>query len=117
MIKVRQYKNNRIRRALRVRKKVRGTAGRPRLAVFRSNFHIYSQLIDDRQGQTLVSASDFDLKKRSDRMENARAVGKTLADRARGAGVTKIVFDRRGYRYHGRVKALAEGAREGGLEF
>jgi len=117
MAKVRHYKNKRIRRCLRVRKKVQGTAERPRLAVFRSNLHIYGQLIDDRRGQTLVSASDFDLKERSNRVEEARAVGKIFADRVRGAGITKVVFDRRGYRYHGRVRALAEGAREGGLEF
>jgi len=107
------------RRHRRVRKKVRGTAERPRLAVFRSNKHIYAQLIDDVAGVTLASASTNE-KGRSGSgatVEAAAAVGKRIGERARAAGITSAVFDRGGFRYHGRVAAVADGAREAGLEF
>ena len=118
-----QYKRRlspRQRRHLRVRAKVSGTAQRPRLNVFRSNEHIYAQVIDDAAGTTLASAStlDKDLKgKTSATKDGAAAVGKTLAERAKKAGVSQVVFDRGGFLFHGRVKALADAAREGGLEF
>ena len=103
----------------RVRKKVAGTAERPRLAVFRSNKHIYAQLIDDVAGKTLVSASalDADAAKEGKKQDVAKSVGALLGKRAKDAGIQGVVFDRGGYQYHGRVKALAEGAREGGLNF
>jgi large subunit ribosomal protein L18 len=104
----------------RVRKKVRGTAERPRLAVFRSNNGIYAQVIDDVAGKTLASASTLDATLKSGATGNidaARKVGSLVADRAKGAGVTKVVFDRGGFLYHGRVAALADAAREAGLEF
>lgn len=104
----------------RVRKKVRGTSDRPRLCVYRSNKHIYSQIINDEEGVTLVAAStldkEFDLSKTSNK-EAARRVGKLVAQRALAKKIKKVVFDRNGFLYHGRVKELAEGAREGGLEF
>jgi large subunit ribosomal protein L18 len=103
------------RRHHRVRKKVRGEAERPRLAVFRSNRHIYAQLIDDRSARTLAAASDAEVSG-GDPTERAKAVGTLLATRAKDAGIATVVFDRGGFRYHGRVAALAEGAREGGLE-
>ena len=113
---------SRIRRHARVRKHVAGTAERPRLNVFRSVAEIYAQVIDDEAGQTLVSASSIDHDLRTDlagvkKSEQARLVGKALADRAKSKGITCVVFDRGGFRYIGRVKALADGAREGGLEF
>ncbi len=106
----------------RVRKKVFGTPERPRLAVYKSLKHIYAQIIDDTQGITLVSASTLDKELRSKlpeltKSEEAREVGKLIAKRALEKGIKKVVFDRGGFIYHGRVKALAEGAREGGLEF
>lgn len=132
----------RYRRHKRIRSKVSGTAGKPRLCVFRSSKHIYAQLIDDEKSKTLISASDSELKKqksrasRSDRpqktkvKENSKSVkaltgkqeiacevGKLIAKKALESKVEKVVFDRGGYKYHGRVKALAEGAREGGLKF
>ncbi|MCS7207740.1 MAG: 50S ribosomal protein L18 [Dehalococcoidia bacterium] len=112
----------RIRRHLRIRKKVQGTPARPRLAVFRSNKHIYAQIIDDTRGHTLVSASDMDREVRSQgagkrKTERAALVGRLLAQRATAAGIQKVVFDRGGFRYQGRVKALADAAREGGLQF
>jgi large subunit ribosomal protein L18 len=105
----------RYRRHLRVRKKVAGTAERPRLVIRRSLKHIYAQLVDDTSSRTLmtVSSHDIDGKKTEKSME----VGKRIAARAKDAGITRVVFDRAGYRYHGRVKALADGAREAGLEF
>jgi large subunit ribosomal protein L18 len=103
------------RRHARVRKKVRGEAERPRLAVFRSNRHIYAQLIDDRQAVTLVAANDAEVKG-DNPVERAKAVGGLIATRAKDAGIETAVFDRGGRQYHGRVAALAEGAREGGLE-
>jgi large subunit ribosomal protein L18 len=109
----------RLRRHRRVRAKVHGTADRPRLAVFRSNRGIEAQLIDDETGKTLASASHLALAKsfKGDKTAQAEEVGKALATAAKSAGVETCVFDRGGYLYHGRVKALADGAREGGLEF
>jgi len=109
----------RTRRHRRVRSKVTGTAERPRLVVFRSNRGIEAQLVDDSTGRTLASASHLGLPKsfKGDKSKQAEAVGKALAAEAKKAGLEKCVFDRGGYLYHGRVKALADGAREGGLEF
>jgi large subunit ribosomal protein L18 len=108
----------RLRRHRRIRGKVAGTKERPRLAVFRSNRGIFAQLIDDENGRTLASAGWLQLKGFSgDKTEQSAEVGKKLADAAKAAGITTCVFDRGGYLYHGRVKALADGAREGGLEF
>ncbi|HET8568780.1 MAG TPA: 50S ribosomal protein L18 [Candidatus Limnocylindria bacterium] len=108
-------RTQRVARHARVRKKIRGTGERPRLVVFRSLTHIYAQLIDDTTGKTLAAASDTGASgKKSERATNA---GKALAERAKAAGIGAAVFDRGGYRYHGRVKALAEAAREGGLKF
>ena len=108
----------RLRRRRRVRAKVRGDAERPRLSVFRSNRGVNVQLIDDVAGRTLaaVNWTESDVKGLQ-RMEQAKRVGQMIAERAKAAGVETVVFDRGGYRYHGRVKALAEGAREGGLRF
>jgi len=108
------------RRHLRVRKKVTGTAERPRLAVFRSLKHIYAQLVDDDRGVTLMGVADGSEGITVDgkgKVARGKAVGKLLAEKAKAAGIKKVVFDRAGYRYHGRVQAVAEGAREGGLEF
>jgi large subunit ribosomal protein L18 len=99
----------------RVRKRISGTAARPRLAVYRSNKHIYAQMIDDVEGRTLVAASSTGGND-GDRLAQAKAVGQDLAKKAKDAGISRAVFDRGGFRYHGRVKALAEAAREGGLE-
>jgi large subunit ribosomal protein L18 len=101
----------------RVRKKVSGTAARPRLSVFRSNNYIYAQLIDDTAGVTFAQASSFEaaVAQEGTKAEQAAAVGKLIAERAKVAGIEKAVFDRSGYLYHGRVKSLADGAREGGL--
>ncbi|MCL4401545.1 MAG: 50S ribosomal protein L18 [Acidobacteria bacterium] len=103
----------------RIRRKVRGTAERPRLAVYRSVGHIYVQVIDDAQGRTLVSASSVekDAKRNGGNVAAAKDIGKLVAQRAKEKGITRVVFDRGGYQYHGRVKALAEAAREAGLEF
>jgi len=105
----------------RIRKRMQGTAQRPRLNVYRSLNHIYAQVIDDMSGQTLVSASTAEGKKEDRRtggnVAAAKSVGKTIAERAKAKGVTKVVFDRGGYLYHGRVKALADAAREAGLQF
>ena len=106
------------RRALRVRKKVTGTAGKPRLCVFRSNKNIEAQLIDDVKGVTLVSASSTQLKlANGGNCEAAAKVGASLAEKAKAKGIEFVVFDRNGYIYHGRVAALADAAREGGLKF
>ena len=109
----------RARRQRRVRGKVAGTAERPRLAVYRSNLGIYAQLVDDAEGRTLTAVGWKQLPKsfKGTKTDQAREVGKLLADRAKKAGYDTVVFDRAGYLYHGRVKALAEGAREGGLSF
>lgn len=100
-----------------VRKKISGTTERPRLSVFRSNTGISAQVIDDIKQVTIASASTIELGKKTLNMENAKNVGKKLAEKAVAAGVESIVFDRNGYLYHGNVKAFAEGAREGGLKF
>lgn len=119
MIKPFDKNKRRQRIRYRIRRNIGGTASRPRLSIFRSNKEIYAQLIDDNAGQTLASASsresgcDSSLNK----VDQAKSVGKMIAERASAAGVEKIVFDRSGYLYHGRVKALADGAREGGLQF
>ncbi|HEX2195736.1 MAG TPA: 50S ribosomal protein L18 [Actinomycetota bacterium] len=101
----------------RVRKKVVGSPERPRLAVFRSNRHIYAQVIDDVAGRTLAAASSLIVSNGGDPKEKAKAVGRQVAEKAKAAGITRVTFDRGGFRYHGRVQALADGAREGGLEF
>jgi large subunit ribosomal protein L18 len=105
----------RIRRHRRVRKRILGSSERPRLAVYRSNRHIYAQLIDDLSARTLAAASDSQAEAEGDKKARAKAVGKLIADRAKQLGVQQVVFDRGGRLYHGRVAALAEGAREGGL--
>jgi large subunit ribosomal protein L18 len=110
-------RTGRVRRALR-----RSAYGRPRLSVFRSSKHIYAQVIDDTKGETVVAASSVEKEVRGGaktgaNVDAAKAVGKTLAERAKQKGVKQVVFDRGGYRYHGRIKALADAAREGGLEF
>ena len=106
------------RRHRRVRGKIAGTADRPRLAVFRSNRGIFAQLVDDASGKTLAGASWITVKGLDgNKTDQARAVGKAVADAAKKAGIETVVFDRGGYLYHGRVKALADGAREGGLRF
>jgi large subunit ribosomal protein L18 len=109
----------RIRIHVRIRERVHGTAERPRLAVFRSLKHIYAQIIDDRAGRTLVAASsnEKDAGASGGSVAGAREIGKLVAGRAKAAGIGKVVFDRGGFLYHGRVKALAEAAREAGLEF
>jgi large subunit ribosomal protein L18 len=108
----------RLRRRKRVRSKIEGTAERPRLSVFRSNRGVFAQLIDDRGGTTVAAVSWIEPELRElSPMDQAKRVGGLLAERAKAAGVTTCVFDRGGYRYHGRVRALAEGAREGGLAF
>ena len=108
----------RLRRRRRVRAKITGSAERPRLAVFRSNKGVFAQLIDDRAGKTIAAVNwiEPDLRKLAP-MEQAKRCGELIAERAKAAGVESCVFDRGGYRYHGRVAALAEGAREGGLQF
>jgi len=110
----------RYRRHLRVRKKVEGTPARPRLVVFRSLKHIYAQLADDTRGSTLLGVADTSegiAVEGPGKVARAKAVGKLIAEKAKAQGITKVVFDRAGYRYHGRVQAVADGAREGGLEF
>jgi large subunit ribosomal protein L18 len=100
-----------------VRKRIKGTTERPRLSVFRSNRGVYAQLIDDTKGTTIVAASTSELGKANLNLETSKSVGKKIAEKAIAAGIQEIVFDRNGYLYHGNVKALAEGAREGGLKF
>ena len=110
----------RYRRHLRVRRRLAGSAERPRLVVFRSLKHIYAQLVNDDLGVTLLGVSDASEGIQAEgtgKVIRDKAVGKLLAEKAKAAGVTKVVFDRAGYRYHGRVQAVADGAREGGLEF
>jgi|SRR6185312_11607745 large subunit ribosomal protein L18 len=103
----------------RIRRKVSGTQERPRLAVFRSLNHIYAQVIDDAQGNTLAAAAstEKDLRGKGGNLEGAKLIGQKVAERAKNKGITRVVFDRGGYLYHGRVKALADAAREAGLEF
>ena len=122
MDKAKQRRLARQRRHARVRRRLQGTAQRPRLSVFRSLKHMHTQIIDDVQGNTLVAASTLDAEVQTkasgkDKSAQAAAVGELLAERASEAGIKQVVFDRGGYKYHGRVKALAEAARKGGLEF
>lgn len=121
MINLRQRNDIRQRVHARIRAKVSGTAERPRLNVYRSVNHIYTQLIDDENGVTLASASTMSPKgterKPGGNVEAAKMVGKLIAERAKDKGITKVVFDRGGYLYHGRIKALADAAREAGLQF
>jgi len=110
----------RLRRQIRVRKKVFGAPERPRLVVTRSARHVYAQVIDDTQGRTLASASTMEATLRAatgDKSDKAKQVGSLIAERARAVGVESVVFDRAGYKYHGRIAALADGARDGGLGF
>lgn len=122
-LKYRKALGSRKRRHVRVRAKVHGTAARPRLNVFRSSAHIYAQVIDDVRGHTLLAASDLEeavREKAGDgaaKTARAKAVGEVIADRAKEVGIDAVVFDRGGFLYHGRVKAVADGAREGGLKF
>ena len=118
MLKKTNRKLERVRRHARVRKKISGTFDRPRLNVFRSNSQIYAQIIDDVKGETIVSVSSLDLKlEQGGNVEAAKKVGAEIAKRAQDKKISTVVFDRGGYIYHGRVKALAEAAREAGLEF
>lgn len=122
MLKKRQLKNKRQRRKRSIRKKIFGTPQRPRMSVYRSNKHIYVQVIDDLNGHTVASASTVDADSREgvaelDKQEQAHEIGKIVAERAKQEGIEKVVFDRNGFVFHGRVAAVAEGAREGGLEF
>ena len=105
------------RRHRRVRKAIVGTPDRPRLAVYRSNRHIYAQVIDDVAGRTLAASSSMSVSQAGDRNATARAVGTAVGEKAKAAGVTRVAFDRGGFMYHGRVQSLAEGAREAGLDF
>jgi large subunit ribosomal protein L18 len=116
MSKAKTAAAQRDRRHLRVRKKVAGTQARPRLVVFRSLKHIYAQLVDDVKNHTIATVGDQDIETMK-KTEKATEVGKRIAERAKAAGITQVVFDRAGYQYHGRVKAVADGARKGGLEF
>lgn len=100
-----------------IRKKISGTTERPRLSVFKSNTGIYAQVIDDVKSVTVASASSVEIGKKAVNIENSKAVGKKIAEKAKASGVETIVFDRNGYLYHGNIKAFAEGAREGGLKF
>jgi large subunit ribosomal protein L18 len=106
----------RYKRHLRVRNKISGTPERPRLVVFRSLKHIYAQLVDDTANRTIATVSDLGIEE-GKKAEKAMQVGMRIAERAKGAGISRVVFDRAGYRYHGRIKAVADGARKGGLEF
>ena len=117
---IRQIEKKEIRRRIhvRIRRKLAGSAERPRLAVFRSVAHIYAQVIDDQKGETLVSASSLSLKlKTGGNVASAKEIGKAVAELAAAKGIKQVVFDRGGYLYHGRIKALADAAREAGLEF
>ncbi len=118
MITKTQKNQKRVRIHDRIRKKLTGTDERPRLSIYRSTAHIYAQIIDDSKGTTLVSASTVEAKsKTGGNLASAKEVGKAVADKAKAKGITKVVFDRGGYLYHGRVKALADAAREAGLQF
>lgn len=120
MYHVKKRENKREKRKLRVRRKIYGTEARPRLSVFRSNKYVYGQLINDETGTTLASISATDIRKaheKGTRVDAAFELGKEIAKKAKEAKITKVVFDRKGYKYHGRVKNFADGAREGGLEF
>jgi large subunit ribosomal protein L18 len=117
MIKRQDRKLNRSKRHRRVRVHVEGTSQRPRLAVFRSLNHVYAQVIDDGAGRTVAAASTLESKAKGNGLAQAQEVGKAIATKAKAAGVTQVVFDRGGFLYHGRIKALADAAREAGLEF
>ena len=117
MIKKESRNSMRVARHERIRKTLMGTSTTPRLCVFRSNTNIYAQIIDDSKGVTLVSASSLELKLKNVNIEAATKVGESIAKKATKAGIKKVVFDRGGYLYHGRVKALADAARANGLEF
>ncbi|MFA6992326.1 MAG: 50S ribosomal protein L18 [Candidatus Gracilibacteria bacterium] len=104
-------------RHARIRAKIKGTSARPRLIVFRSSAAIYAQLIDDEKRKTITSVSDLKIKNKEKKVEKAKKVGLLIAEKAKELKIDSVVFDRAGYKYHGRVKALAEGAREGGLKF
>ena len=122
MAKIRNKFHSRVNRKIRVRKKIFGFSDRPRLSVFRSLKHIYAQIIDDTKGITLASSSSLDVNLKptlndKDKSEVSNVVGEALAEKASKDGISQVVFDRSGFKYHGRVKALAEGAREGGLKF
>lgn len=117
MIKKESKNVNRIKRHARIRKNLSGTSETPRLNVFRSNTNIYAQIIDDTKGETLVSASSLELKTKKCDTEVATKVGTEIAKKALAKGITEVVFDRGGYKYHGRVKALADASREAGLKF
>ncbi len=109
--------NRRLRIRRGIRNKIVGTSERPRLSVFKSNKAVYAQLVDDSKGHTVAAANSMELGVKASNIENAKQVGAKLAERAKAAGVATVLFDRSGYQYHGKVKALADGAREGGLKF
>lgn len=117
MIKQISKNESRLKRHLRIRQTISGTSARPRLSVYRSNTAIYVQLIDDVANKTLLSARSQELGLKGSNVESAKAVGKLIAEKAVKAGITNIVFDRGGYLYHGKIKALADAAREAGLQF
>ena len=122
MLKKRQRVDGRARRRRRIRKKISGSDQRPRLSVFRSNRHIYGQIVDDLNGVTIAAASSLDTDMQEnlegkDKMDRAKEIGRVLGARAKEKGVERVVFDRNGYLYHGRVAAVADGAREAGLNF
>lgn len=114
---LKQIKRQRERRVRRIQKRIRGTSERPRLSVFRSNKQIYAQIINDEAGSTLAAASSLKLEKIGGNIKGAQSIGEEIAKKAIEKGIKKVVFDRRDYRYHGRVKALAEAARKAGLIF
>lgn len=109
--------NRRLKIRRGIRNKIVGTSERPRLSVFKSNKAVYAQLVDDSKGHTVVAANSIELGAKLNNIDNSKEVGAKLAERAKAAGVETILFDRSGYQYHGKIKALAEGAREGGLKF
>jgi large subunit ribosomal protein L18 len=115
MATIKNLRRTRIKRAIRA--KIAGTAERPRLSVYRSNSAVYAQLVDDLAGKTLFAATSYKKDKVNNNVEAAKTVGLAIAAKAKAAGILKVVFDRNGYLYHGRIKSLAEGAREGGLQF
>jgi large subunit ribosomal protein L18 len=115
MATIKSLRRTRIKRAIRA--KIAGTAERPRLSVYRSNSAVYAQLVDDLAGKTLFAATSYKKDKVNNNVEAAKTVGLAIAAKAKAAGIEKVVFDRNGYLYHGRIKSLAEGAREGGLQF
>lgn len=110
-------KVNRLARRMRIRSKIGGTSAKPRLSVFKSSQHVYVQLIDDVSGKTLAATSDYEIKSKGTFSEKAKEVGSLIAKKAKEAKIEGVVFDRGGYRYHGIIKSLADGAREGGLKF